>query len=97
MLFRSFVSHLDHSEHSVDVIITEQGVADLRGKSPVQRANEIIENCVHPDYKQLLRDYLKLSTKAAHTPHSLNAAFGFHNQFNATGDMRETNWSDYTK
>ena len=92
-----FVSHLDHSEHSVDVIITEQGVADLRGKSPIQRANEIIENCVHPDYKQLLRDYLTLSTKASHTPHSLVAAFGFHNQFNSTGDMRETKWEEYVK
>ena len=32
------VSHLDHSEHSVNIIITEQGVADLRGKSPKERA-----------------------------------------------------------
>ena len=92
-----FVSHLDHSEHSVDVIITEQGVADLRGKSPIQRANAIIDNCVHPDYKPLLREYLSLCTKAAHTPHSLRAAFGFHNQFNETGDMRETKWEDYVK
>ena len=92
-----FVSHLDHSEHSVDVIITDQGVADLRGKSPIQRANAIIENCVHPEYKQLLKDYLSLCTKAAHTPHSLRAAFGFHNQFNESGDMRETKWEDYIK
>lgn len=35
------VSHLDHSEHSVQVLITEQGVADLRGKSPIQRAHAI--------------------------------------------------------
>ena len=28
------VSHLDSSEHSVQVIITEQGVADLRGNAP---------------------------------------------------------------
>ena len=92
-----FVSHLDHSEHSVSVLITEQGIADLRGKSPRQKAEAIIENCVHPDYKQLLRDYLNLSTNKAHTPHNLNAAFGFHNQFNASGDMRETNWADYVK
>ena len=92
-----FVSHLDHSEHSGDVIITDQGVADLRGKSPIQRANAIIENCVHPEYKQLLKDYLSLCTKAAHTPHSLRAAFGFHNQFNESGDMRETKWEDYIK
>ncbi|MEG1586787.1 MAG: acetyl-CoA hydrolase/transferase family protein [Bacteroidales bacterium] len=90
-----FVSHVDHSEHSVDVLITEQGIADLRGKSPAQRAEIIIENCVHPDYKQLLRDYLKLSKCKSHTHHTMIAAFGFHNQFNKTGDMRQTDWADY--
>ena len=90
------VSHLDHSEHSVSVLITDQGVADLRGKSPIQRAHEIIENCVHPDYKQLLRDYLKLSA-GGHTPHTLSAAFGFHTEFLRSGDMSNTNWADYTK
>ena len=39
---------------SVNIIITEQGVADLRGKSPKERAQTIIENCVHPDYKNIL-------------------------------------------
>lgn len=83
------VSHLDHSEHSVKIIATEQGVADLRGKSPIQRAQCIIENCVHPDYKQLMWDYLKLSEgKGRHTPHDLNAAFAFHRAFAETGDMR---------
>ena len=90
------VSHLDHSEHSVSVLITDQGIADLRGKSPIQRAHEIIENCVHPDYKQLLRDYLKLSA-GGHTPHTLSAAFGFHTEFLRSGDMSNTNWADYTK
>ncbi|MDR2466810.1 MAG: succinate CoA transferase [Prevotellaceae bacterium] len=79
------VSHHDHSEHSVSVLITEQGVADLRGKSPVQRAQAIIENCVHPDYRQLLRDYLKLG--AGHTPHDLRNSFAFHHALNETGDM----------
>lgn len=55
------VSHLDHSEHSVKILATEQGVADLRGKDPRQRAETIIENCVHPMYKELMWDYLKLS------------------------------------
>ncbi|MEG1617044.1 MAG: acetyl-CoA hydrolase/transferase family protein [Bacteroidales bacterium] len=90
-----FVSHLDHSEHSVQILITEQGVADLRGKSPIEKAHEIIDNCVHPDYKQLLRDYLALSKKGSHTPHSLNAAFGFHNEFNKSGDMKKTSWAEY--
>ena len=58
-----FCSHVDHTEHDVNVIITEQGIADLRGKSPMERAKEIIENCAHPDYKQLLWDYLKIADK----------------------------------
>lgn len=45
------VSHVDHSEHSVDILITEQGVADLRGLDPVQRAHTIIEKCAHPLYR----------------------------------------------
>ncbi|MDO5571392.1 MAG: succinate CoA transferase [Bacteroidales bacterium] len=90
-----FVSHVDHSEHSVDVLITEQGVADLRGKSPRQKAELIIENCVNPEYKQLLREYLKLTESNNHTPHDLNAAFAFHNQFNKSGDMRDTCLSKY--
>ncbi|MGL4293539.1 MAG: acetyl-CoA hydrolase/transferase C-terminal domain-containing protein, partial [Bacteroidales bacterium] len=90
-----FASHVDHSEHSVDILITEQGIADLRGKSPAQKAEAIIENCAHPDYKPLLRQYLKLSKSNCHTQHSLIAAFGFHNQFIKSGDMRQTNWADY--
>jgi len=87
------VSHLDNNEHSVSILITEQGVADLRGKSPVQRAHTIIENCVHPEYKQLLRDYLKLGS--GHTPHNLRACFAFHHAFNETKDMHNVDWSKY--
>jgi succinate CoA transferase len=85
------VSHIDHSEHSVKVLITEQGVADLRGKSPRERAETIIENCVHPEYKQLLWDYVKLSGKS-HTPHTLASAFNMHIEFGNSGDMRQTKW-----
>lgn len=81
------VAHQDHSEHSVDVLVTDQGVADLRGKDPVQRAELIIENCAHPDYKPLLRKYLSLG-KGGQTPHALTDAFAFHNAFAETGDMR---------
>ncbi len=87
------VSHHDHSEHSVSILITEQGVADLRGKSPVQRAQTIIENCVHPEYKQLLWDYMKLGN--GHTPQNLYACFAFHQAFNETGDMHNVDWSKY--
>ncbi|MFT3740692.1 MAG: acetyl-CoA hydrolase/transferase family protein [Breznakibacter sp.] len=85
------VSHHDHSEHSVKVIITEQGVADLRGKSPRERAEAIIDNCVHPDYKELLWDYIKLAGNA-HTPHTLASAFNMHSEFARSGDMRNTEW-----
>jgi succinyl-CoA:acetate CoA-transferase len=44
-------SHIDHTEHDVQVIITEQGTADLRWKTPLERAELIIENCAHPDYR----------------------------------------------
>jgi len=85
------VSHLDHSEHSVKVLITEQGIADLRGKSPIQRAETIIENCVAPEYKPMLRDYLA-HTKVSHTQHNLSLAFRMHEQFAKTGSMKETSF-----
>ena len=88
------VSHVDHSEHSVDVLITDQGVADLRGKDPLQRAHAIIDNCVNPAYRELMNDYLKLG-KGGHTPHTLKAAFGFHQAFMETGDMSKCDWSVY--
>ncbi len=90
------VSHLDHSEHSVNVVITEQGIADLRGKSPMERAYAIIENCAHPDYRELLWDYLKISTKGQ-TCHSLSAALGMHQVFISQGDMRLTRWADFER
>ncbi|MCQ2233934.1 MAG: acetyl-CoA hydrolase/transferase family protein [Paludibacteraceae bacterium] len=89
------VSHVDHSEHSVKVLITDQGIADLRGLAPRERVKCIIENCVHPDYKQLMWDYLKLTDSKLQTPHNLRAAFAFHNAFNETGDMRNIDWSKY--
>ncbi len=90
------VSHHDHTEHDVNVIITEQGIADLRGKSPAERAQTIIENCAHPDYKNLLWDYVKMSSKG-HTPHSIAAALGMHDALLKKGDMRLTDWAEYNK
>lgn len=81
------VSHLDHSEHSVQVIVTEHGVADLRGKSPHERAGLIIERCAHPDYRGLLREYLRLGGDA-HTPQSFENAYALHRAFLSEGDMR---------
>ena len=88
------VSHHDQTEHDVNILITEQGIADLRGKSPAERAKEIIENCAHPDYKELLWDYLKIASKG-HTSHRINAALAMHDALLKKGDMRLVNWSDY--
>ena len=94
--FVPMVSHLDHSEHSVKIIITEYGVADLRGKSPIERANCIIDNCVHPDYKPLLREYLAMGVKG-HTPQNLKCCFAFHEELATSGDMHNVDWSKYNK
>lgn len=90
------VSHLDHSEHSVKILATEQGIADLRGKDPRQRAETIIENCAHPMYRELLWDYMKLAEKnGGHIPHNLKAAFALHQAFIETGDMLKADFSQY--
>src|SRR5690625_6548314 len=47
-----FATHVDHTNHDVDVIVTEQGTADIRGLTPRQAAEEIINNCMHPDFKE---------------------------------------------
>ena len=82
------VAHTDHTEHDVKIIVTEYGVADLRGKSPRERAACIIENCAHPDYRAILKRYLELNQDDGHTPHTLEKAFSFHTAYKAKGDMR---------
>jgi acetyl-CoA hydrolase len=86
------VSHMDHSEHSVQIIATEWGIADLRGRSPYERAVLIIDNCAHPDFRKELRGYLEM-VKGGHTPHTLGAAFALHGRFLKTGDMRGVDWA----
>ena len=85
------VSHVDQSEHSVQTIVTEQGVADLRGKDPLQRARLIIENCAHPDFREQLSSYLEL-IKEGHAPIEIGSAFAMHEQFLKTGDMHGVRW-----
>lgn len=82
------VAHLDHSEHSVNIIVTEQGIADLRGKDPVQRAHEIITRCAHPDYRDILFKYMG-DTSRGHSPQTLNKAFALHQAFMEQKDMRK--------
>ena len=84
-------SHVDHTEHDVQVIVTEQGLADLRGLSPTQRAELIIDKCAHPDFRPALRDYLERARHSGggqHTPHLLPEALSWHQRFVDTGTMR---------
>jgi succinyl-CoA:acetate CoA-transferase len=84
-----FVTHVDHTNHDVDVIITEQGYADLRGLAPVEAAERIINNCMHPDYKAQALDYLEeAKTRGGHTPHVLEKAFSWHTHLAQHGTMR---------
>jgi acetyl-CoA hydrolase/succinyl-CoA:acetate CoA-transferase len=85
------VTHVDHSEHSTKIFVTEQGLADVRGLAPVARARRIIDQCAHPDYRPLLTEYLEYGLRhapARHTPHVLDRAFEFHIRFRETGTMR---------
>ena len=87
------VTHVDHCEHDVDVLVTEQGYADLRGLSPKERAVRIIDNCAHPDYRPQLRRYFEAACEATHgaqTPHLLDRAFSFHENLKKTGTMLES-------
>ncbi len=84
------VSHHDHTEHDVMIVITENGVADLRGLSPKQRAMAIINNCSHPYYRPMLKDYFLRSQKfgSLHTPHKLEEALSWHIRFLRYGSMK---------
>lgn len=85
-----FVAHVDHTEHDVDVVVTEQGYADLRGLAPRERAELIIENCAHPMYKEQLRSYYEEAlTRGGQTPHVLEKAFSFHTNLAKHGTMQE--------
>jgi succinyl-CoA:acetate CoA-transferase len=82
------VSHVDHCEHDVDILVTEIGLADLRGLAPRERARVIIDNCVHPDYRAALNDYFERACQlGGHTPHILREAFQWHINLEESGHM----------
>ena len=82
------VSHVDHTEHDVDILVTEQGLADLRGLAPRERARAIIDNCVHPDYRAALNDYFERACqRGGHTPHILREALSWHENLEECGRM----------
>lgn len=88
-----FVSHVDHTEHDVDVIITEYGYADLRGLAPIERAPLIIDNCAHPDYRPQLYAYFQEALKRkGQTPHVLEKAFSWYANYEKYGTMLQLSY-----
>jgi len=87
-----FCAHLDHTEHDVDVIVSERGVADLRGLSPKERAQVIIDRVASPKYQPMLQDYFDracVECGNSQTPHILSEALSFHDRFVKTGTMQK--------
>ncbi len=84
-----FVSHCDHTEHDVHVVVTEQGVADLRGKSPEERGMELINQCAHPDYRTALKAYAATYLKNHHNGLQPAEALGWHARFLKCGTMQQ--------
>lgn len=90
------VAHHDIIAHDVDVIITEYGVADLRGLTDRERANSVIQNCTDA-YQEQLKDYYEEAvSKGGHHPVVLNKAFEWHMRFQESktmskGEHNETN------
>lgn len=85
------VPHVDHTEHDLDVVVTDQGLADVRGLAPKDRAKVIIDKCAHPTYKDYLNDYLERATtktKCAHEPQLLEECYKMHISLQDSGTMR---------
>ncbi|MCD7097875.1 acetyl-CoA hydrolase/transferase family protein [Stenotrophomonas sp. MMGLT7] len=85
------VSHVDHTEHDVSIVVTERGLADLRGLPPRRRARVLIDNCVHPDYRDQIEDYFDRACRDSygkHTPHLLPETLSWHQRWLDTGSMK---------
>jgi acetyl-CoA hydrolase len=78
--------HVDNNEHSVQIVVTEQGLADLRGLGPMERAKKIINTCAHPAYRPYLTDYVKQSP-SGHICHDLSRCYELHRNLMQTGAM----------
>ena len=85
------VSHVDHTEHDVDILVTEQGLADLRGLDPLARAETIVRQCAHPDFQGMLSEYLARAKKEpGHIPVSFEESNSFHLRLKRSGSMKES-------
>lgn len=80
------VCHVDHGEHSVQILVTEQGLADLRGLDRLERAHAIISHCVHPSYREYLYQFVQ-SASLNRPPHDVERCYELHRNFIATGSM----------
>lgn len=99
MLTPHQVTHVDQTEHDLDVVVTEQGLACVTGMAPTERAREIIKQCAHPDYKPILTDYLDraefecLKKGWGHQPHLLWNAYDMHRHLQEHGTMKLPSWN----
>jgi len=90
--------HIDHTEHDLDVLVTEQGLADLRGMAPKERAQKIIDKCVHPDYKPIMQEYFDMAKKEClaknigHEPQLFDRCFKMQQNLAQNGTMKIKNW-----
>lgn len=91
-------THIDQTEHDLDVVVTECGLADVRGLSPRERARVIINKCAHDVYKPILTEYLDkaefecLRKGMGHEPHLLWNAFDMHRALVEQGSMAKVEW-----
>ncbi|KIX02605.1 acetyl-CoA hydrolase [Rhinocladiella mackenziei CBS 650.93] len=91
-------THVDQTEHDLDVVVTEIGLADVRGMSPKERAREIIKQCAHPEYRPILQEYFDkaeyecLKKGMGHEPHLLFQAFDMHKNLAENGTMKISGW-----
>ncbi len=94
-----FATHVDHTEHDLDILVTEQGLADLRGLCPRERAKEIISKCVHPEYRPILEEYYERAERECcdngigHEPHMLFKTFKMQQNLIENGTMKITDWN----
>jgi acetyl-CoA hydrolase len=57
-----YVRHIDHTEHDIKCVVTEQGYAlNMDIRSPRRRAQDIIDQCAHPHFRPLLHSYLEMA------------------------------------
>jgi acyl-CoA hydrolase len=85
------VSHQDIGEHDVDIVVTENGIADLRGLDEGERADAIVAHCASEAYRGQLTAYLLAAREqcGGHHPQLPEAAFGWYRRLKEEGTMLE--------